>query len=194
MDSRAAVGCCLVFVVIGVCVAQKTQPRDPRDVNRETNRRDLDTILLRKPILATEDVAARQALLKQINEDFKSLQVLNNNLMRAIKDESAVVDFKSLANTLSELGSKASRLRENLLLPEVEKEKESRSFKELETVQQFKQALMEFDTIVARFATNPIFQQNNVIDIELAKNASRDLEWVIKQSGRLKKAASKLNK
>ena len=170
----------------------QVQRKTPRDVVMESNRQELDNLLLRKPILATEDKSARQAVLKQINDDFKTLQVLNNKLMSEVEDQGGV-DYKEISTMLADIGSRAARLKSNLALPKVDEKKE-KSNSELTTAAALKDRLMEFDKVVMSFATNPIFQQANVIDVELAKQASGDLATIIERSGKLKKAAAKLAK
>jgi len=170
----------------------QVQRKTPRDVVMESNRQELDNLLLRKPILATEDKSARQAVLKQINDDFKNLQVLNNKLMSEVEDQGGV-DYKEISTMLADIGSRAARLKSNLALPKVDEKKEKAN-SELTTSAALKDRLMEFDKVVMSFATNPIFQQANVIDVELAKQASGDLATIIERSGKLKKAAAKLAK
>lgn len=182
-----------ISIFLSVHVNAQTPPRpDLRNVVIETNRQELDNLLLRKPILTAEDKSAQQAILKQINEDFKALQVLNNRLMTEATSEGAL-NYKSLSKVLSEMGSKASRLKSNLLLPKAELEKQKESERALD-VSGFKEALQQFDKVVTSFATNPIFQKVNVMEVGLAKQASRDLTVIIQQSSSLKKAASKLSK
>src|SRR6476619_7023465 len=76
------------------------QRKTPRDVVIESNRQELDNLLLRKPILATEDKSARQSVLKQINDDFKTLQVLNSKVMSKVTDQSGV-DYKEISTMLA---------------------------------------------------------------------------------------------
>ena len=183
----------LTLVCMGVTfTSTQAQRKTPRDVVMESNRQELDNLLLRKPILATEDKSARQAVLKQINDDFKTLQVLNNKLMSEVEDQGGV-DYKEISTMLADIGSRAARLKSNLALPKVDEKKE-KSNSELTTAAALKDRLMEFDKVVMSFATNPIFQQANVIDVELAKQASGDLATIIERSGKLKKAAAKLAK
>jgi len=172
--------------------SSQAQRKTPRDVVMESNRQELDNLLLRKPILATEDKSARQAVLKQINDDFKNLQVLNNKLMSEVEDQGGV-DYKEISTMLADIGSRAARLKSNLALPKVDEKKEKAN-SELTTAAALKDRLMEFDKVVMSFATNPIFQQANVIDVELAKQASGDLATIIERSGKLKNAAAKLAK
>jgi len=183
----------LTLVCMGVTfTSTQAQRKTPRDVVIESNRQELDNLLLRKPILATEDKSARQAVLKQINDDFKTLQVLNNKLMSEVEDQGGV-DYKEISTMLADIGSRAARLKSNLALPKVDEKKEKAN-SELTTAAALKDRLMEFDKVVMSFATNPIFQQANVIDVELAKQASGDLATIIERSGKLKKAAAKLAK
>ena len=183
----------LTLVCMGVTfTSTQAQRKTPRDVVMESNRQELDNLLLRKPILATEDKSARQAVLKQINDDFKTLQVLNNKLMSEVEDQGGV-DYKEISTMLADIGSRAARLKSNLALPKVDEKKEKAN-SELTTAAALKDRLMEFDKVVMSFATNPIFQQANVIDVELAKQASGDLATIIERSGKLKNAAAKLAK
>jgi hypothetical protein len=183
----------LTVLVLSVGQAEAQPPGQPklRQVVIDSNRQELDNLLLRKPILTTEDNAARQAVLKQINEDFKALQVLNNGVMTEVTAAGSI-DYKSIANKISEIGGKASRLRSNLVLPKAETEEKKAA--DVLTVDDLKQALLEFDKVVMSFTTNPIFQKVNVIEVNLAKQASADLETIIKRSGKLKKAAAKIAK
>src|SRR5678815_4490387 len=82
----------------------QAQRKTPRDVVKESNRQELDNLLLRKPILATEDKSARQSVLKQINDDFKTLQVLNNKLMSEVTDQGGA-DYKEISTMLADIGS-----------------------------------------------------------------------------------------
>ena len=167
-----------------------SQGQTPRDVVLQSNRQELDNLLLRKPILTSEDKSARQAVLKQINDDFKALQVLNNKAMSAVTSETRV-DYKSIASLVAEIGNKASRLKANLVLPKVE---QSEDKLDVSSAAEFRGRMMSFDKVVVSFATNKIFTETNVIDVELAKKASHDLATIIEHSGRLKKAALKLAK
>jgi len=178
----------LLLSFVGVN-AQTPTRTNPRDVVLDTNRQELDNLLLRKPILTVEENSARQATLKQINEDFKALQSLNNEIMSKVTS-TGPLDYKSISNKISDLGSKATRLRKNLVLPKVEKPPKDLSA--IGTSDELKQALLEFDKVLTSFVSNPVFKTTHVIEVELAKQASRDLEILIKQSESLKKAASRL--
>ena len=189
MSAIRYVGVISISLLVQTSYAQSTRT-SPRDVVVESNRQELDNLLLRKPILTVEDKSAQQAVLKQINEDFNALQVLNNRLMT--EATSPELNYKSLSKMLSEMGSKASRLKSNLLLPKAEAEKQQDSKAALDS-SGFRIALEAFDKVVVNFTTNPIFQKVNVIELESARQASSDLSTIIDQSRRLKKAAIKFS-
>jgi hypothetical protein len=181
----------IVMLLSGNAAIAQTPPKPtPKDVVIESNRKELDNLLLRKPILTSEDNAARQAVLKQINEDFKALQLLNNKLMTSISGPDQI-DYKSLSKLISEIGSKASRLKSNMVLPKAETDRK-KAAAEISNASVFKAELAAFDKVIVSFVTNPIFQKPDVLEVELAKQASRDLVSIIEQSARLKKAATKL--
>ena len=191
-DSRNISYAVLIVVTAGNVAKPQSPPKPtPKDIVIESNRKELDNLLLRKPILATDDNAARQATLKQINEDFKALQILNNSVQTETSNQNSI-DYNAISKLMSEIGGRASRLKANLMLPkpQIEKKKEVQT----SSLVDFKGELTTLDKVVLRFTTNPIFQQSGVIDIELAKKASCDLASIIEQSGRLKKAAAKLAK
>jgi len=183
-----------IFLLIGMLGTRVLgQQSNPRSVVTETNRQEMDTLLLRKPIVTSEDKSARQAVLKQINDDFKALQVLENKVMSAVTAPGNI-DYGSLANLMSDIGSKASRLKTNLVLPKAESEKKEKVSDETSEASDFRNRLILFDKVVVNFATNPIFQKANVVEIDLAKQASKDLATIIERSSDLKKSATKLAK
>ncbi len=164
----------------------------PKDAVRESNRQELDNLLLRKPILTAEDKSARRAVLQQINDDFKALQVLNNKVMSEVT-RAGEVDYKSISNWIAEIGSKASRLKANMVLPKVETEK-SKVASETINEARLRNDLMALDKVVMAFVTNEVFKSDNVIQLDLATKASKDLSEIIEQSRTLKKAAALLAK
>jgi len=183
-----------IFLLIGMLGTRVLgQQSNPRSVVTETNRQEMDTLLLRKPIVTSEDKTARQAVLKQINDDFKALQVLENKVMSAVTAPGNI-DYGSLANLMSDIGSKASRLKTNLVLPKAESEEKEKVSDETSEASDFRNRLILFDKVVVNFATNPIFQTANVVEIDLAKQASKDLATIIERSSDLKKSATKLAK
>ena len=166
-------------------------PRDTADrLSRIDTNRAADLQIIKGP----PNPAVRQAIQKQIIEDFRALQSVNNRMMAdAWKNPS--LDYKYISGMVSEIARKADRLKSNLALPESDKPKDAEAPQtEIATAKDYKAQLLLLDTSVMRFVMNPIFQKPNVVNVKLANQASEDLENIINLSKRLKKAGSRLNK
>lgn len=185
---------CLVCLILAASVLGNAQTsRSPRDVVVESNRQEMDSLLLRKPILPSSDMSARMALLKQIGNDFRELQKVNNKMMEK-STAPGETDYKNIASMLGQINGIATRLKTNLALPEVEVDKRKSDSLKVDESDQFKVELTKLDQTIMSFSTNPIFQKSKVVDVQFATRASADLSSIIEQSLRLKKASSKLAK
>lgn len=127
----------------------------------------------------------------QIREDYKQLQVVNNDLARAVSG-GAALDFKYVAKSASEIRKRAARLRENMVLPEVEKP--SGPAKEEAGAERLKSALSTLDQLVLDFVNNPIFERARTADVQMSTKARRDLESIIELSDHIKKSSERLSK
>jgi hypothetical protein len=184
-----------LIIVLSVCVgvAQAQRPTSPRDVVRAINQKEMDQLLFLKPILAPKDDPARRALVKQISEDFKELQGLNNKMMAEAWSRPEL-DYRYISEMVSQIRGKAARLKSNLALPQVEDEKLKEAVDSYPDAEKFRVAMLQLDRHVMRFATNPLFQKPDVIELDLAAQASRDLSVVVEVSGKLRKSAAKLSR
>jgi uncharacterized lipoprotein YehR (DUF1307 family) len=162
------------------------------DKVREIDRVERERQLLLKPLTAKKDDSVRLAVLKQIREDFKNIQGLNNKMMaNAWAHEE--LDYGYISDSISQIKSKATRLRSNLALP---KPKDVEEEKQLDLaragVKEFRAALLLLDKSIMSFVTNPLFQTTNVVEVNLAAQASHDLKVIIELSGNLHKSAGTL--
>lgn len=182
-------------IVLSACVgaAQAQRPTSPRDIVRAIGQKEMDQLLFLKPILAPKDDPARRALVKQISEDFKDLQGLNNKMMAEAWSRPEL-DYGYISDMVSQIRGKAARLKSNLALPQVEDEKLKEAVDSYPDAEKFRVAMLRLDRHVMRFATNPLFQKPDVIELDLAAQASRDLSVVVEVSAKLKKSAAKLSK
>jgi hypothetical protein len=164
-----------------------------REIERVERERELNT----KPLPSKkDDDSIRLILLKQSKEDFKTLQNVNNKMM-ANAFERDELDYGSITDSISEIRSKAIRLRSNLELPKSEEEKDSDAKPpdlSVAGAKDFRAALLQLDKSIMKFVTNPLFKDSAVVKVDLATQASHDLEMVISQSENLQKAARSLNK
>jgi len=136
---------------------------------------------------------ARRAVLKQISEDFREMQSLNNKMMAEAwaREE---LDYRYISDMVSQIRGRATRLKSNLYLPEPEGGETKQINTEISSTKEFRAGLLHLDRLILNFATNPLFQKSNVVEVDSANRASRDLLAVIEESGRLKKIAGRLSK
>ncbi len=174
--------------------AQRPGERPVRDTVGELSRIDTNRAVDLQIIRGNPNNAVRQAIQKQIGDDFKDLQSLNNKMM-AIAWEQPNLDYKYFSRMTGEIAKKAARLRSNLALPKSEEKQEAvQPSGEISTKEAFKAELLLLDRSVMSFVTNPIFQKTNVMDLRLANQAKRDLDALILMSNKLKKVSAKLSK
>jgi hypothetical protein len=169
-----------------------SQPNPLRDQVLTINRQEMDRLLLLKPIPSLSDKPARQLLLKQIREDFRDLQNLNNRMMSEAWAREAL-DYGFVADMISQIRKTANRLKVNLNLPKPgEVNNGRRSYPS--NHKDFRASLLIFDKTIMRFVTNPVFQNANTIDVIQATRARQDLETVIELAFCLRKVASTFGK
>ena len=186
------------IVVAALAVtAQAQRPgvsQPARDMVRSAGIKEMDRLLLYKPILAPkEDPVRKAALLKQISEDFKLLQSLNNRMMAEAWSRPEL-DYNFISDMVSQIKGKAARLKQNLGLPKPQDDQPKQPEVSFADAEKFRAALMQLDGHITSFATNPLFQTREVMQIDLANRATRDLSAVIELSAKLKGNASKLAK
>lgn len=133
--------------------------------------------------------------LAEVAEDFKRIQLINNRMMAATM-RAVAPDYGSIAGTTGEIRKRAIRIRKNLHLPNVEAEGAAKDseHKQAQDAAQMKAALLSLDTCIMSFIQNPIFKNPDVIDVEQAARARRDLERIIGRSQVISKDAEKLRK
>jgi len=159
---------------------------------RAIERADMDRMLMWALPKDKESEAVRLSRFKKIKDDFKALQSLNNKMMADAWLQDAL-DYSSIADMVSKIRGKANDLKDGLSLPSSEN-RETPSKPEVSTVRQFREQLLLLDKTIMRFVSNPVFQAANTVDVNLAKEASADLEQVIFLTLDLKQNAQKLRK
>jgi hypothetical protein len=130
---------------------------------------------------------------QQIREDYKQIQIVNNDLARSVSG-AGPLDFKYVAKAVSEIKSRAARLKENLMLPEDEKPLERSRLEVGATAPQVKSSLSVLDKLILDFVDNPIFEQARTVDVKQAAKARRNLEEIVEISEQIKKCSEKLKK
>ena len=187
-----------ILIILFSCMvttqAQRPGASQPaRDMVRAISQKEMDQLLFLKPILAPKNDPARRVVLKQISEDFKDLQGLNNKMM-AEAWARPELDYRYISDMVSKIRGKASRLKLNLALPEAEDKKPKQPDQIFSDSEKFRVALLQLDRHIMSFSTNPLFQKPDVIEVDLANRASRDLTMVLELSSKLKTSAIRLGK
>src|SRR5947208_4165659 len=101
------------LVILAACVSETRgqRPAQPaRDLVQAVERKEMDQLLLRKPLPALNDEPARQVVLKQIRDDFRDLQSLNNRMMTESWAREAM-DYDFVSDMVSRIRGKAKRLK-----------------------------------------------------------------------------------
>jgi hypothetical protein len=132
------------------------------------------------------------SLFPQIKEDFKLIQIVNNDLMKLVFVK-RVVNYKLISDSTEEIKKRAKRLEKNLALPEGDRQ-ENLKYQPASDLDQLKVSLLSLDRLVMSFVENPLFNSPGVINPELAQTARRDLENIIKFSDAIKRDAAKVSK
>jgi hypothetical protein len=123
----------------------------------------------------------------QIKEDFKRLQIVDLEMMRAVSSGNGL-DYKYISDSVREIKKRAARLKLNLVFPEAEKDDKPQVGQEA-SAPEIKPSLMALDSLILSFVTNPVFKEVGVIDTRLGIKARRDLERIIELSEKVKKSA-----
>jgi hypothetical protein len=189
---------------VGAAQAQSNAKPSMRDQAKAIQRAELDRLLLAATPAKADTGATRTAVMKQIREDFKDLQELNNKMM-ATAWAAETLDYSFLSDMVSRIRGKATRLKTNLNLPGPNGLEEAAADQKaadpkaatdstISNAREFRKALLLLDQTVMHFVTNPLFQTPNTIEVNLAGKARKDLEAVIALTADLKKTASRLQK
>jgi len=138
------------------------------DVDREEMERKERGVVRQFP---TESQLAKD----QIIQDFRQLQLLNNQVREGAAHQDA--NYKSLIKPLGEMKKRATRLKSNLALTAIDTEKESP-----EKDPDLQSLLVRLNQSVNSFVHNPMFRNTQVIDVALSKVARGDLDKIIELS------------
>lgn len=187
------------LILLSVCAsrihAQRESPNRPsmRETVRNIQMKDMDQQLLLAPLLAKNEDSHRLIVLKQLREDFRDLQGLNNRMMSAAWARETL-DYTFVSDMVSRIKGKATRLKSNLNLPESGKIEKNRLDQNIANANDFRAALLILDRTIMSFISNPLFQKPNTIEINQAMHAREDLESIIELTANLKRIALRLGK
>jgi hypothetical protein len=137
----------------------------------------------------TEAILLRRRAAAQLAEDFERLKQINRERMAPLSS-SASVDYKALSQVVSEINTRAKRIKENtpIALKKVEKATYDEDASRLPSM------IPELSRLIDSFLGSPIFHETSINDDELRSTAGRDLEGIIRLSATINKIAKRLAK
>lgn len=174
----------LIFLSPGFsdCRAQ-AQGRDPFGGvgGLEARRKQIMTTDVEPSKIPTE----RRVPFKRMKEDFEQLQLTNNRLYETTHSN-VVLDYAQLRKDAADIKKRAARLKNDLLLPEPEKDEEPKNVGKELSPEDPKAMVSALNDLVKSFVQNPVFQQPNIVDAKLWSKARGDLEAIIKLSEQIR--------
>ena len=198
--------CCMIVLssltVIYVAEGVQAQRRGPgvpgpspsiRERNRTMDEYDRTLNRMRNDAKARAARDQRRNLFPQIDEDFKRIQVIHNEIVRMFQPEKTV-NYARLAELTDDLKKRGSRLRENLFLPEPDKTKEKAAHAAAIDDDHVKNNIVALHDLVVSFVANPIFQNLGVVDAKVIESATVNLENIIDISDEIKREAKILGR
>ena|SRR2546421_4487545 len=189
---------CIVVVVgfgsiaVPVCGQSVTTPgtrgrTDPvqRELQRRFESEAIENALAARPRRSSDH--ERRIIVAQIKEDFLQIQIINDDL----KLQTAM---KSVARSAAEINRRASRLKDNLSLPEASAISAPRAAPADNSPDQLRSLLSSLRNSINGFVENPVFESAKVIDARLSAQAGRDLRQIIELSKRIRKSSERLSR
>jgi hypothetical protein len=196
--ARASASAALLLAAAAACAAQGGMPaRVPSDARvdpaaeriRDEQRREMQ---LRGTGTSSPraDERSVKAAAEQLNEDFKRIQIIRNDIAHALKVE-GVLDYKRVSGQAAEVRKRALRMQTYLALRDKgadERGVAARSDADADV----KDALVKLCKRIDSFVANPRFTSPDVVDVDATVRARRDLLEIIALSGKIKSGAERL--
>ena len=198
--------CCMIFLssLTVICVAEvgTAQRRGPaggtgspgiRDRNRTMDEYDRTLNRMRNDAKARAANARRRSLFPQIDEDFKRIQVIHNEIVRMYQP-GKTLDYDRLAELTDDMKKRSARLRDSLALSEPEKTETKPAHTESIDENHLRKNIVALHDLVVSFVANPIFRNLGVVDATMVDAASENLNSLIDVSDEIKREAKILGK
>jgi hypothetical protein len=198
--ARALAVAALVLSAASAGAARQIAPapsarRDPdMDRIRDQQKREMQ---LRKGGVEAErppDERAVKAAVKQLGEDFRRLQVIRNDVARALV-AGVPLDYGRVSEQAAEVRKRALRMQTYLALrdPKAE-EKQQHAEAAAPGERELKEALVRLCKRIDSFVANPRFTSPDVVNVEGNERAGRDLREIISLSAAVREGAGRLGR
>lgn len=181
---------CLILITTEPANSQGTNPRASGAARRvETMQRQNDSYernnLEREMANGPGRARSRknEADAVQAKQDFGKLQSNYNRILLAMASKEGIQRDAVLSNVV-EIRKAAARLKSKLALP-ISADVEQKT--EQTVARDFSESLLKLQHHIYDFLTNPLFDSPPAYNVDAAKKASSDLDWIIKVSETIRK-------
>jgi hypothetical protein len=177
--------------------AQARRPPGETDLKRQQREREHREAMLRtaETTAAVDKMDQKkiEAALKQVQEDFRQIQIVRNEMVRNLL-ANRPLDYKLISEETGEINKRADRLK-TFLMPPVEKDQDEQPKSQIEFNDgEMKDALIRLCNMIAIFIDNPILQTPARVDVEQSTKAAGELLSIIELSDNIKRSAERLKK
>jgi hypothetical protein len=135
---------------------------------------------------------AVKAALDQLNQDFKRIQIIRNDIAHAINVE-GTLDYKRVSDETAEVKKRAVRMQSYLALRGSGADVKDQAGQVEYDDKQLKDALVRLCRRIDSFVANPKFTSPLVADVGGTANATRDLREIIALSLSIRSSAERLS-
>ncbi len=140
------------------------------------------------------DERAVKAAVKQLGEDFRRIQLIRNDVARALVAGGAL-DYGRVSEQAAEVRKRALRMQTYLALRDP-RDEEKRPHAETVALAEgeLKAALVRLCKRIDSFVANPRFKSPDVVNVEGNAKAGRDLQEIIALSAAVREGAEKMGR
>lgn len=203
--SRSLAAAALLLALRAVCLAQGpgvSVPRVDPAVERIRDEQQRQMALRsggRRGEDAHADERTVKAAAEQLNEDFKRVQVIRNDIARAVTSGGAL-DYKHVSEGAAEVRKRSLRMQTYLALRE-EGDAAKQHHEETDAAdadadaldeKQLRGSLVQLCHRIDSFVANPRFKSPEVVNVDANARAARDLREIITLSRQIKGGAERL--
>lgn len=185
----------LLLSVLTCAQVAKSQTRFPGSTARESNRSmdEYDRTINRMKNDAKAANTRRRNLFPQINEDFKQIQIIHNEIVRMLQPDKGL-NYARLSDLTGDMKKRSIRLRENLALPESDQTGAQPAQSETIDEMKVKKSIGELHDLIVSFVASPIFKNLGVVDAKMVDATRDNLENIISMTDQIKREAKLLSK
>ena len=188
--------------LLAAAALAQSQGRSPRDATM----RQRNAEMMREIDIRRRDGTVKEAKPEETphpilpyaraKEDFRTLQLVNNDMMRAVFATAAAgpTDYERVAEAAAEIGKRAARLRSNLRLPDQAQVAARASAPDISDDGQLRSSLHALDKAIMEFVTNPGFRQSGTVDVRHSTAAAESLTRVTELSRAVRLGAERIRK